>query len=784
MPSQNVQYDHFEHIIRTSAQWAEAGIANFAIPRGVLCIELFTDGTTKLKVGEGNKFYRQLPYVGGEGGGDLSNYYTKEEVDRIITNLKAVTIPTTRIYPSKESLPIAGNKLGEIRFVENPGYPDPITYLWNESRWISIGGVFDIDLSEYVKRSEIMPTINRLDAASHTHPNKPILDATSAAFTIEQQTKLRSLENYDDTEVKSELATLERKAHTHNNIDILNATTANYTTAEKQKLASLHNYEPFTGATSSHDGASGLVPAPTASDYTKFLCADGTWKSVSAGSIDPATTTTLGGIIVGAHLTITPEGVLSAVLDPPYELPIAAADTLGGIKIGENLSVDSNGVLSATDTVYTLPAASSNTLGGVKVGDGLSIDQDGVLSAIGGGGSGGGNYTAGDAIEFRRAGSQIPITNLRFFATAKRSSDTYFQMSELEFYDTSDNVITFSSVAAYVGESSSSPSYPVAADNVTKLFDGDITTKMCCYWYDDGIRIDMVLTTPITVGTLKSYRYCTGNDFPARDPVSWTVFASSDNGLTWFTIDTKENESIPTDRNTYTISFPVIIGIQAINVKYGDGLSLDQNGALTVTGGGSGTEYTAGDGISIDPGSTTTDITSLQWSQGSVRSDNGELDNAVTTAIRSPEIEVGLTPMLNVSAQTVGGHNMKWKAVFYDSAHQFISMTSNWQTFEGDDTKPANASYFIIVLRDDPEMTIDENDLLTCELSWPIEIGKYVITNTGVTHLETQGNKLVSVENGETTSVMQFANDFSVSNGVVSIPDYQNLVLHVIADNS
>ena len=35
----------------------------------------------------------------------------------------------------------------------------------------------------------------------------------------------------------------------------------------------------MTGATSSVAGASGLVPAPTTSDTTKFLAGDGTWKS-------------------------------------------------------------------------------------------------------------------------------------------------------------------------------------------------------------------------------------------------------------------------------------------------------------------------------------------------------------------------------------------------------------------------------------------------------------------------------------------------------------------------
>ena len=67
-----------------------------------------------------------------------------------------------------------------------------------------------------------------------------------------------------------------------------------------------------------------------------------------------------------------------------YTLPNAAAGTLGGIKVGANLSIDVDGVLSANAGAYTLPTAAAGTLGGIKVGSGLSIDGNGVLTATGG----------------------------------------------------------------------------------------------------------------------------------------------------------------------------------------------------------------------------------------------------------------------------------------------------------------------------------------------------------------------------------------------------------------
>ena len=71
-------------------------------------------------------------------------------------------------------------------------------------------------------------------------------------------------------------------------------------------------------------------------------------------------------------------------IPPEFTLPTAAAGTLGGVKIGANLSIDGNGILSANAGAYTLPAAAAGTLGGVKIGSGLSIDGNGVLTATGG----------------------------------------------------------------------------------------------------------------------------------------------------------------------------------------------------------------------------------------------------------------------------------------------------------------------------------------------------------------------------------------------------------------
>lgn len=86
-----------------------------------------------------------------------------------------------------------------------------------------------------------------------------------------------------------------------------------------------------------------------------------------------------------AQLTALAEAIDAALyqvaqtIQPGYVLPIAATDVLGGVKVGANLSITPDGVLSA-DSSASVPIASTSTAGIVKVGTGLTIAEDGLLS--------------------------------------------------------------------------------------------------------------------------------------------------------------------------------------------------------------------------------------------------------------------------------------------------------------------------------------------------------------------------------------------------------------------
>lgn len=114
-----------------------------------------------------------------------------------------------------------------------------------------------------------------------------------------------------------------------------------------------------------------------------------------------ASTDTLGGIKVGANLTIAADGKL----DAPYSAKGDKGDKGDSGEAGQDGYTPQRGVdyWTSADIAeiheyinenmpdggsgsYTLPIASSSTLGGIKVGANLSITEDGTLSAASSGG--------------------------------------------------------------------------------------------------------------------------------------------------------------------------------------------------------------------------------------------------------------------------------------------------------------------------------------------------------------------------------------------------------------
>lgn len=92
-------------------------------------------------------------------------------------------------------------------------------------------------------------------------------------------------------------------------------------------------------------------------------------------SLPAATLSTLGGVKIGANLTVTADGVLAGTPNTTYGEATTSASGLMSSADKTKL----NGVADNANN-YSLPTASASTLGGMKVGDGLKIDTGGILS--------------------------------------------------------------------------------------------------------------------------------------------------------------------------------------------------------------------------------------------------------------------------------------------------------------------------------------------------------------------------------------------------------------------
>jgi len=93
----------------------------------------------------------------------------------------------------------------------------------------------------------------------------------------------------------------------------------------------------------------------------------------------PATTTSLGHVIVGDGLAVDSAGRLSVDIQD-YQLPQASSSSIGGVSVGDGLSIDSAGKLSVDLQTYHLPQATTTSIGGVIVGDGLKVDPAGTVA--------------------------------------------------------------------------------------------------------------------------------------------------------------------------------------------------------------------------------------------------------------------------------------------------------------------------------------------------------------------------------------------------------------------
>lgn len=134
------------------------------------------------------------------------------------------------------------------------------------------------------------------------------------------------------------------------------------------------NFNEIYTALGSSDGSSPSI-------VSSIIAGNGMITSSRSGDVQIsaklASSVEFGVVKIGQGITVS-NGIISG---QEYVLPKANTNLLGGIKVGANLSITNDGVLSANPGGYTLPKATPVSLGGVTIGSGLTV-YDGEVSAI------------------------------------------------------------------------------------------------------------------------------------------------------------------------------------------------------------------------------------------------------------------------------------------------------------------------------------------------------------------------------------------------------------------
>ena len=327
-------------------------------------------------------------------------------------------------------------------------------------------------------------------------------------------------------------------------------------------------------------GGTGGPALPT--NAAGFLLNNGV-GGLAWSAIPVATGSTVGGIRLGDNLSITAEGILSAVVPSAYTLPKATTSTLGGIIIGTNLSVDVNGVLNAstisgsgvalpTDAAgylinngsgglnwANLPNATTAVAGIVKVGTGLTV-TDGVLNATA---SGGGTTLPAQTDGFLKSSSGVLTwTAVSTVATSGRYADL-------------SGAPVLATVATSGGYADLSGA-PVLATVATTGSYNDLSSKPTTF------------APPIASDTiLGGIKIGTGLSIDASTGVVTASGVSGGGSYTLPTATTSVKGGVKVDGSTITIASEVIKAATATAsnlgvVSIGTGLSVDSAGAATL----------------------------------------------------------------------------------------------------------------------------------------------------------------------------------------------------------
>lgn len=159
--------------------------------------------------------------------------------------------------------------------------------------------------------------------------------------------------------------------------------------------------------------------------------------------------------------------------------------------------------------------------------------------------------------------SGVTAQYLRWTITSTKDVSEATQVSEL-YLTLNDQQFTFGVGATCSNPDGSNPS----GEEPEYLIDDNITTKWTDLSFSANGQSVIVINNQVPIN-FDGYKYYTGNDFPERDPISWTL-EISDDGDIWTTVSEVVNATITNDRESASQIFSV-----TPNVDFGGSISFD-----------------------------------------------------------------------------------------------------------------------------------------------------------------------------------------------------------------
>lgn len=304
---------------------------------------------------------------------DKSDTYTKAQVDAKLSGAYKVKGSSTF-----EALPKDNNVVGDVYNITNAfnlggkHYDAGTNVVWTEDGWDALSGSFDTTAIE----GSIQEVADGLA--------QEILDRTQADTTINNnvsslsnrvkvnEDKLTIINGNESTTGSIANAIKQAKSYTDTTV------TAEQTRAEKaeQKLTS-----DLASEVTRAKGAESANATAIANEVERATGVEETLNS-NITQLQTQKVDKVEGKGLSTNDYTTPEKNKLAAIEAEankYVLPAATTTTLGGIIVGDRLSIDDTGKLVATYT-YTLPTASSSALGGVKIGSNITLADGGTIS--------------------------------------------------------------------------------------------------------------------------------------------------------------------------------------------------------------------------------------------------------------------------------------------------------------------------------------------------------------------------------------------------------------------